>query len=196
MRSGFLHDGELPSGCRSWFHGWSCTGIVQLMVEMKPWCVLHITQWNVLLPLSTSCVVRWCRPARTAHPPSSITACCAAWSGSCCQSSCRVWTEKRWSNSAWTESTSHRRTEQWPHWDLCSPACTLVRKTVSNSACCLNNQHVLHEDWCFHYRCFDFLNSLQTHGGLALAGWPHMHKQLIVGNISWLVLADAVLALV
>lgn len=41
---------------------------------------------------------------------------------------------------------------------------------VTYPACWLNHQHVLHEDWCFHYCCCDFLKTLQTQCDFRLAG--------------------------
>lgn len=105
--------------------------------------LLHFLITSSSSSSSSSYVAWWCRPARTPLPPSSITACFVVLSASFCQSSCHGWTVKRWSNSAWIESTCHLHTEPWLLWASCLPACILVSKALtwlltltSSKMCC------------------------------------------------------------
>lgn len=118
---GLLHDGELPSGCRCRVHGWYHTGNQRLPAAPPtflnlPLRGIHIVSLKCVLLEPISCVASWYRPARTPPPPSYTIVCFAGWSASCCRSSCPVSTAKRWSSSAWTESTCHHLTGPWQHW--------------------------------------------------------------------------------
>lgn len=111
--------------------------------------LLHFLITSSSSSSSSSYVAWWCRPARTPLPPSSITACFVVLSASFCQSSCHGWTVKRWSNSAWIESTCHRHTEPWLLWASCLPACILVSKALTWLLTLIKN--VLLASWLNHW---------------------------------------------
>lgn len=94
----------------------------------------------------SSCAVWCCLLPRRPHHPSSTTASCEVWSGCFCPSSCRAWTQRRWSSWALTVWTCPAHTVPWLPWVSCSPACTQVwleRKAGHISASSLILTHLL-----------------------------------------------------